>query len=158
MNDYPLGPADDEVWREWLDELAALETAWQEALAKHKPAPERNSHLPSINDIYGGKKGLKAADLRGRAHLLKIAETELVKFNDGAKIVLHFHGKEKGLVLNKTNAEMISAKFGEDWTNWDGCEIEVYPDKTQFNGELVDCIRVRIPVPVASASDEEVPF
>ena len=103
---------------------------------------------------------IKAADLRGRAHLLEIDETRLVKFNDGNKVVLHFAGKEKELVVNKTNAQMIASRFGDDYELWVGGEIEVYPDKTQFNGELVDCIRVRMPIPPAAAAgaDDEIPF
>lgn len=113
--------------------------------------------MASIKDVYGGGKGLKADDLKGRSHLLKISEVRLVKFDDGAKLVLSFDGREKELVCNKTNAQMIASKLGEDYEEWSGSEIEVYPDKTQFNGALVDCIRVRFPIPAAT-QDEEIPF
>jgi hypothetical protein len=38
--------------------------------------------------------------------------------------------------------------------------VELYPDKTNYNGQLVDCMRVRIPVPMAEAvaDGEEAPF
>jgi len=159
VSDWQLGSLDEEaLWRQRL-EAETEEMVWLDEQTEHNPLPERTSHMPSIKDIYGGSKGLKAADLRGRAHLLKVSDSRLVKFNDGSKIVLSFDGKEKELVVNKTNAQMIASKFGEDYERWLGAEIEVYPDKTQFNGELVDCIRVRIPVPAATeGGDDEIPF
>jgi len=132
------------------------ERAWEHPEARQTQAQETN--MPSINDVYGGKKGLKAEDLRGRSHLLTIDESRLMKFNDGSKIVLHFKGKEKELVCNKTNAQMIASKYGDDYEEWAGAEVELYPDKTQFNGELVDCIRIRFPIPAATGSEDEIPF
>lgn len=165
MRDYPLGPDEDESFRRRMaeaeDELswraqieASGEKGWE---TSHHNQNREDKDMPSIKDIYGGSKGLKAADLKGRSHLLRISEVRLVKFDDGAKIVLAFDGREKELVCNKTNAQMIASKCGDDYERWAGEEIEVYPDKTQFNGELVDCVRVRFPIP-AAAQGEEIPF
>ena len=167
MSGYPLGPdeehesfrarmaeADDELsWRAQVE--ASGEKGWGFPVARN--LNEKDKNMANIKDVYGGGKGLKADDLKGRSHLLRISEVRLVKFDDGAKLVLSFDGREKELVCNKTNAQMIASKCGDDYDRWVGEELEVYPDKTQFNGALVDCIRVRFPIPAAT-QDEPIPF
>ena len=105
----------------------------------------------SINDIYGGGRYLKAADLKGRAHKLVISSAELVEFKerDGRaqnKIVLGFDGREKMLVVNATNARRLAqVTESEQWDQWKGHECVLIPDKTEMGGQLVDCIRVKLP-------------
>jgi hypothetical protein len=79
--------------------------------------------------------------------------------DDKEKPVMYFKGKKKGLVLNVTNARMIESYFGEEMDDWTGKEIEIYPDKTSFQGRIVDCLRVRVKAPLpAEDGGEEVPF
>ena len=113
----------------------------------------------NINDAFPSKY-LKASDLKGQAVLVVIARVDEEEIGDDKtmKMVAYFHGKERGIVLNKTNAQMIASKHGPETDGWAGAEIELYPDKTSFQGQLVDCLRVRIPVPPATSSDEEAPF
>jgi len=61
-----------------------------------------------------------------------------------------FDGKEKGLVLNKTNAQLIAEQHGQDLASWKGREISIYPTTTDFGGERVECIRVEQYVPEAT--------
>jgi hypothetical protein len=63
------------------------------------------------------------------------------------KPIVYFRGKKKGLALNKTNAKVIAALFGADTKNWIGKLIAIYPTRTQFGAEQVDCIRVRPTIP-----------
>ena len=63
---------------------------------------------------------------------------------------------DKGLVLNKTNAAAIAKTHGDDSDEWIGQAIELYPAVTQFNGNTVDCIRVR--ASVAPAAGGDIPF
>jgi hypothetical protein len=65
------------------------------------------------------------------------------KIGDDERPVLHFQGADKGLVLNKTNANTIAAIFGEETDNWFGHPLEVYPSETDYQGKRVACIRVR---------------
>ena len=65
------------------------------------------------------------------------------------KPVLYFERKEKGLVMNKTNSTVIASSYGDDTDAWRGKPVVLYPTQTQFQGKLVPCIRVRIPVPAA---------
>ena len=104
---------------------------------------------------------LKAADLKGQAVRVRMTNVEMQDVGDGEKPILFFEGKERGLVLNKTNSSMLSDLFGEETAAWAGQIIEVYPDKTSFQGKIVDCLRVRgiAPPPVETDGEaEETPF
>ena len=100
---------------------------------------------------------LKASDLNGRAVKVEIDKVIDEDIGGEDKPVLYFAGKEKGVVLNKTNADVLADAFGDETDEWAGSKVELYPAKTQFQGKLVDCIRVRTIVPAAS-DDEEPPF
>lgn len=109
-----------------------------------------------FSEMYPSKY-LKAADLNGNAVKVIIERIELQDVvgqgkEQDYKYVLFFQGKQKGLVLNKTNARAITDAY-EDTEAWPGKELEVYPDRTSFQGNMVDCIRVRIPVPPESDND-----
>jgi hypothetical protein len=99
----------------------------------------------SIDDVYQGKT-LKASDLKNRSVKLIIADVELKNFDDGAKIILSFHKTDKQFVCNKTNANRIAEWHGKHPDNWKGKEITLYPDRTEYQGKLVDCIRVQLPI------------
>ena len=61
------------------------------------------------------------------------------------KPVIYFRGKEKGLVCNATNYDVIADAYGDETDDWAGQPIELYPTKVPFKGQLTDAIRVRIP-------------
>lgn len=105
-----------------------------------------------VGDAFPSK-WLKASDLQGRAHKVVIGDVVMEDVGDGEKPLLYFKGKKKGLVLNKTNAEVIASYFGDEMDMWSDREIEIYPDKTHYQGKLVDCIRVRVSAPPAMADD-----
>lgn len=90
-------------------------------------------------------KYLKAADLQGEAVKVKIRDVTMEDLGDDRKPVAYFENKEKGLVLNKTNGEAIAADCGWNTDTWIGVVIEIFPAKTQFNGSMVDTLRVRVP-------------
>lgn len=109
----------------------------------------------NVNEIYPSNKSLKAEDLKGHTVKVTIDKYEVAKFDNGNKVILSFSGKEKTLVVNKTNAMIIQSAYGADTDGWVGKIIEIYPDKTTFGGKLVDCIRVRIPAPLAGPNDSD---
>ena len=89
---------------------------------------------------------LKAADLAGRRAIVTISHVKLEDVGDDAKPILYFQGKEKGLVLNKTNANMITEITGSDETDhWKGKAIVLYVTKVDYQGKRVDGIRVDYP-------------
>jgi hypothetical protein len=111
---------------------------------------------------------LKASDLGDKAPVVTIDRiaVEPVGQNKEMKPVIYFHGKEKGMVLNKTNSRKIAELTGsKDTDDWSGCQIRLYATETEFAGEMVDCIRVKAagaakskPKPVDETDEEIVPF
>ncbi len=97
-------------------------------------------------------KFLKADDLDGHEVECAIHEIRVEDLTgDGRerKPVLYFEGKDKGLVLNKTNSMVIAGSYGEDTDGWQGKPVVLYGTTTQFQGKLVPCIRIRTKAPVA---------
>ena len=89
---------------------------------------------------------LKVADLQGKRVTVVIDHVEMEDIGGETKPVLHFRGKNRGVVLNKTNANAIWAINGSDDTDdWPGTTIVLYPSKTEFQGKRVDCIRIDPP-------------
>lgn len=109
-----------------------------------------------ISELFPSKF-LRADDLDGREAECAIDNVgaEDVAGDGNDKPVLYFEGKDKGLVLNKTNSMEIASSYGDDTDKWSGKPVVLYPTKTQYQGKLVPCIRIRIPVPVA---EDEPPF
>jgi hypothetical protein len=107
-------------------------------------------------------KYVKTSDLGGKRVTVKIDRVEIEDVGgDEDKPVLYFQGRGKAMVLNVTNANMISSVYGEETGDWHGREIELRPEKTTFQGKVVDCIRVHVPQiepAAAAADDDEIPF
>lgn len=101
--------------------------------------------MPNINDAFPSNY-LKASDLKGNQVVVTIdkVEFEPVGRQREMKAVVYFVGKEKGVVLNKTNANKITEIAGSALTeDWHGTAIVLYPTETEFAGESVECIRVK---------------
>ena len=89
---------------------------------------------------------IKAADLQGKRVQVVVDRVDMEDIGGETKPVLHFRGKERGLVLNKTNANAIWGINGSDDTDdWPGTSLTLYPSKTDFQGKRVDCIRIDPP-------------
>lgn len=98
---------------------------------------------------------LKASDLGGREVRLTMANVEREKIGTDTKPILYFKGKEKGLVLNKTNAYAIGDAYGEDTEDWYDQPIILFSIKTEYQGKIVDGLRCR--VPTARDNRDQVP-
>jgi len=90
---------------------------------------------------------LKAADIpQGRRVTVTIENVTIEKLGEDQRPVVYFQGKDKGLVLNKTNANMICEIANSDETdNWTGVQIALYSTKVDFQGRRVDALRVDYP-------------
>jgi len=147
---------------------------WQEAYLCERFFSEQTGQDMNIDDIYSKGSHLKASDL-SRDVSVTISSYEVVDFPDGSKVVLKFQGKDKDLVLNRINGQMISEMYGKNIDNWIGKPITVGPDRTPYNGQMVACIRVRYhppgqmapqsapastetPAPAESAPNDDIPF
>ena len=105
---------------------------------------------------------LRAADLGTASPVVTIENVTLETFDDGQKPAVHFKGKDKPLILNKTNWNTIVEITGEeDSDNWTGKKIRLYVTKVEYQGKRVPAIRVDAvdaPKPVQAPSEDEVPF
>lgn len=90
-------------------------------------------------------KYLKADDLRGREVRVTIARVEREKMGDDFKPVVYFNGKDKGVVLNKTNSYTIANAFGDETNDWFGNDIILFSVMTEYGGKTTPAIRVRLP-------------
>lgn len=94
---------------------------------------------------------LKCDDLQGRQVKVIIEKYSFEEIGEERKLVLHFQGKEKGLVCNKTNAGSIAQICqSEEMDDWCGQAIILFPTTTPFNGKPTACIRVLPPPQVQS--------
>lgn len=89
---------------------------------------------------------LKAADLQGRNISVVIERVEMRDVGDDTKPVIYFRGKERGVVLNKTNANNIAMAYGDDTDAWTGKEVILYETMVDFQGRSVQAIRIRPPM------------
>lgn len=140
-SDYPGQPAPGWEWAE--QSLAQLFESTHEGI----------QHM-NFDDIYSTGSHLKASDLPHDVQAV-ISGHEVVKFDDGPKLVLRFQGKDKTLVLNKTNATMVSEMYGKDVDQWAGKTITIGPDRTNYAGQVVPCIRVRYQAPAVAPAQQQ---
>ena len=100
-----------------------------------------------ISEAYPSKY-LKATDLAGQDRTVNIRACVQEGLGEGSekkvKPVLYFDGGQKGLVLNKTNAQAIAEDYGDDTEAWTGREIVLFIQKVTFQGKLTPAIRVRV--------------
>ena len=110
-------------------------------------------------------KYLKAEDVT-KPGAVKIKSVEFEDVGTGQrqerKLVAHFTNVPKGLVLNMINSEAIAEVAGtEEYEQWPGHTVVLYPTKTEYQGKRVPCIRIREPQPlgspVAQTRPEQVP-
>lgn len=94
-------------------------------------------------DIFPSKS-LKAEDLGTVEPVVTIAKVTTQSFDDGSrKPVIHFDGKDKTLVCNKTNWNAIVEITGqEDSEFWTGHRIKLVVARVDFQGKRVPAIRV----------------
>lgn len=90
---------------------------------------------------------LKADDIKGHRVAVVIESVSMEEVGQGEdksqKPVLHFMGKEKGLVLNKTNWARIADFLGsDDSDDWESRGIILGVERVDFQGRRVDAIRV----------------
>lgn len=120
-------------------------------------------------DVYPSKY-LRAADLNGHEPVVTIDRVDMETLGDDRKPVVYFKGKDKGVVLNKTNWNAIEEIAGEeDSDNWKGVKVKLIVVKVEFQGKRVPAIRIddpsgshraahRAPEPVDTPDEDTIPF
>lgn len=119
---------------------------------------------PKMSEMFPSRF-LKAGDLPpGREVPLQIdgITLEEIQGEDEARPCLSFRGQTKLLVLNRTNANTLAERFGDDSGSWIGKTVAAFATSCQFGGRTVPCLRLRVPLPPAApaapAVSDTVPF
>ena len=87
---------------------------------------------------------LKAADLQGKEHTLKIGGIKLEKMPDGkTKGILTFEGTDKEWLLNRSNAESLKLMWGIETNDWLHKRVTLYTRTVDAFGEQVPAVRVK---------------
>jgi hypothetical protein len=116
-------------------------------------------------DIFPSKY-LRAGDLNGHEPIVTIDRVVLETLGDESKPVIYFQGKDKGLVLNKTNwAAICDITKEEDSDLWKGHRVKLFTTRVDFQGKRVDAVRIDAPKtsrpappPVEHIDDDAIPF
>lgn len=90
---------------------------------------------------------LKSSDLGGREIRVTMGRVEREEIGTDKKLVLYFKGKDKGMVLNKTNANAIGDAYGDDTDDWYDQPLILFSIRTEYQGKPVDGLRCRVPTP-----------
>lgn len=102
----------------------------------------------NINTAFS--KHLRAEDIGTARPVVTIDRVGIEKVGDDEKPVLYFSGKDKGLVLNRTNSNTLIDLLGTPETDeWAGCRILLYVTKVDFQGKRVPAIRIEAAPPRA---------
>lgn len=101
----------------------------------------------NIGEIYQSNSDfLKADDIGQNFWTATISSVDMKNFDDGSrKLFILFHELDKGLVLNKTNADMIGDLYGKDTDGWHGKQVMLFTAPVDYQGKKVNAIRVRGP-------------
>lgn len=134
----------------------------------------------NINQAFPSEY-VKSSDLSAGPALVTIDTVEIRTLGQGrdaeTKPVVYFSSSslpailEKGLALNKTNANKIAELYGDETSEWKGKEIVLYETEVEFQGKVTPATRVRAPKqrtepakpkpkqePVRELVDDEIPF
>lgn len=90
-------------------------------------------------------KYLKASDLKGQEVRVTMSNVEKEKMGEDTKLALYFKGKEKAMILNKTNSTTISDFYGDDTADWYDQPVILFSVMTEYQGKATPGLRVRIP-------------
>jgi hypothetical protein len=100
-----------------------------------------------ISEVYQSNSDfLKADDIGANFWTVTINKVDMKNFDDGSrKLFVMFGELDKGLVLNKTNADAIGDMHGRNTDGWIGRQIMLMTMPVDYQGKKVNAIRVRAP-------------
>lgn len=103
--------------------------------------------MVDISSIYkSNSEYLNAEDIGQNMWTMTIANAEVKEFQNGdRKIVLSFDDYDKVMPLNATNARAIGELYTPDTDAWIGKQIMLFTMPVDFQGKMVQAIRIRAP-------------
>lgn len=116
----------------------------------------------NIDDAFPSKY-LKAGDLPEegtQSATIERVEIEEIGLRKYRKPVIHFEDLDKALVCNKTNCNTIAKITGSrEFEDWTGKTIHLYRAEVEFQGEMVEAIRVKLESSKKQMDEgDEIPF
>ena len=102
--------------------------------------------MPKMSKLFPSKY-LASDDLNGKTVSVKIDRVvmEEVGQQKDWKPVIYFQKAKKGMVLNRTNGNMIASAYGDDTDHWHGKPVLIRAEKVAFQGKMMDGLRIHIP-------------
>ena len=92
-------------------------------------------------------KYLSANDVTDQGITVRIQSVQMEQVDQDttkpAKPVVYFQGEHRGMVLNVTNNNTIMDMYGADSDGWVGRDIVLFKTAVDFQGRMVNAIRVR---------------
>ena len=101
---------------------------------------------------------IKAADLKGKSVSVSIDHVAFERVGDEQKLVMYFAGSDRGLVLNKTNANITAEMYGPETDDWTGKPVTLFPARVEYAGKIVDAIRIKLVQVEQAAAFSQAPF
>jgi hypothetical protein len=109
-------------------------------------ATDTNELHMNISDVMkSDRKYLSKEDVSQQGTIAVIAVVQIGEVGDDVKPIMSFMGGVlKSMVLNKTNAAILSSLFGDETDRWSGRQVVVYCDpNVQYQGQVVGGLKLR---------------
>jgi hypothetical protein len=150
----------DDDYASWADQYDQESRRYREENETNWPdissGPQSERNEMNINEVFPSNY-LKASDLGGKKIRLTISHVDMENLGNESKPVVYFEGKQKGLVLNKTKAQILAAAYSPETNGWKGRDVGIYPTKVNFQGQMVDSIGLE-PIASEAVAGEEPDF
>lgn len=110
----------------------------------------------NIHELFP-KRYLDVTDLGDKQYTLIMDEVRIEEMGKDRKRnpVLYFKNAKKGLVLNRTNGEIIGKLYGDQTGLWRDRRITLYVTEVKAFGQMQDVIRVVDAIPSAPQAKKE---
>ena len=103
--------------------------------------------MPDYSNDFGGKYMNATHITEPFVGTVERVEREDVDGNAKMKPVLYFVGRERGVVLNATRYDTVSAMAkSRDTDDWVGMRVQVKRGSTRFANKVVDCVEFGLPL------------
>jgi len=99
--------------------------------------------MVNVNTVFPTKY-VKAQDINGSVNVI-IRNAVMEQLGDEYKLIVYFEGHEKGMVLNKTNANNIASLYGPESDGWIGKPMMLVSTFVDFQGKSTAALRLHPP-------------
>lgn len=102
--------------------------------------------MPSIDDIYGSP-WMRASDVPSSGITGTIVECGTERLSpkgqrEQTKLSIRLNSHPKPCLVNVTNAKLLAAAYGKDYTQWPGHHVQITVQEVMYGGDLVDGLKI----------------